>query len=207
MVNFLANIFALTKPKYRNVFRWLYWQSCSQEQQVKAAIKLELDKIVAAQADHRSQLHYEEITAVRRNLQTAGIEVENELIRETWHPVYRRNLLKQAMERCTECKRGFFVYSKGIENDLDCYDVVLFWRIQQMLKVTSNALRQQVMNREARRLEKEIKDVLEEYSQDLDIKERLLTGRRVQLAEELKRVRQIQEKLEDFIKALNTERE
>lgn len=31
---------------------------------------------------------------------------------------------------------------------VDCSDVVLFWRIQQMLKVTANALRQQVMNRE-----------------------------------------------------------
>jgi len=31
---------------------------------------------------------------------------------------------------------------------VDCADVVLFWRIQQMLKVTANALRQQVMNRE-----------------------------------------------------------
>ena len=27
---------------------------------------------------------------------------------------------------------------------IDCNDVVLFWRIQQMLKVTANALRQQV---------------------------------------------------------------
>ena len=83
----------------------------------------------------------------------------------------------------------------------------MFWRIQQMLRVTANALRQQVMNREARRLEREIKDVLEDYSQDPEKKEKFLTGRRVTISEELKRVRQIQERLEEFIKALNTERE
>ena len=104
---------------------------------------------------------------------------------------------------------------------------MLFWRIQQMLKVTANALRQQVMNREARRLEREIKEVLEDYSQDPEKKQKLLTGRRVLLAEDLskfahlklffsnsefnifftERVRQIQERLEEFIKALNTERD
>lgn len=68
---------------------------------------------------------------------------------------------------------------------MECNDVVLFWRIQQMLKVTANALRQQIMNREARRLDKEIKEVLEDYSQDSEIKQMLLTGRRVTLAEEL----------------------
>ena len=83
------------------------------------------------------------------------------------------------------------------------------------------------MNREARRLEREIKEVLEDYSQDPEKKQKLLTGRRVLLAEELskfayliyfllnfefififtERVRQIQERLEEFIKALNTERD
>jgi optic atrophy protein 1 len=31
---------------------------------------------------------------------------------------------------------------------LQCNDVVLFWRIQKMLQTTSNALRQQIMNQE-----------------------------------------------------------
>ena len=98
-----------------------------------------------------------------------------------------------------------------------------------MLQVTSNALRQQVMNNEgkfsqlyqcgnlcqkgllsqniyvpveyseriflnniccpilsvARRLERNIKDVMEEFGEDKDKLKKLLTGRRVQLAEEL----------------------
>ncbi len=146
----------------------------------------ELDRILKADEDHKAVLSFEELTTVKRNLQTnAGVEVDYELIRETWHPVYRRHFLQKALGRCTDCRRGYFMYSKGIENDLDCNDVVLFWRIQSMLRVTANALRQQVMNREARRLEREIKDVLEEFSQDPEKKQKLLTGRRVQLAEEL----------------------
>lgn len=130
---------------------------------------------------------------------------------------------------------------------------MLFWRIQQVIKVTSNALRQQIINREARRLDKEIKAVLDEFSEDEDKKVQLLVGKRVTLAEELSklinvlesiifvnhtrnswvglseiielmkccvlaqvfnfflifkivRVRQIQEKLEEFINALNQEK-
>lgn len=68
---------------------------------------------------------------------------------------------------------------------INCSDVVLFWRLQQVIKVTSNALRQQVVNREARRLDKEIKEVLDEFGDDEEKKLALLTGKRVILAEEL----------------------
>jgi optic atrophy protein 1 len=42
----------------------------------------------------------------------------------------------------------FTCYKAILYVQVDCADVVLFWRIQQVLKVTANALRQQVMNRE-----------------------------------------------------------
>ncbi|XP_046420696.1 dynamin-like GTPase OPA1, mitochondrial isoform X1 [Neodiprion pinetum] len=186
--------------------RWLYWQSQTEEQQKRTSVKNELDKILYSDKKHTPTLTQDELTAVRKNLQRNGIEVDNEFIRETWHPVYRRFFLQQSLARAYDCRKGYYLYHTGHENEVECNDVVLFWRIQQMLKVTANALRQQVMNREARRLDKEIKDVLEDYSQDAEIKQKLLTGRRVTLAEELKRVRQIQEKLEEFIQALNKEK-
>ncbi|XP_046463613.1 dynamin-like 120 kDa protein, mitochondrial isoform X2 [Daphnia pulex] len=187
--------------------QWLQWTNATSEQKEHAAVKNELERLLFSERNHPPTLSYEELTAARRNMQTNGVDVDNEFIRQTWHHVYRRHFLRKSLSRAYECRKGFWMYHQGLENEVvDCNDVVLFWRIQQMLKVTANALRQQIMNREARRFEKEIKEVLEVYSQDREKKEQLLTGRRVQLAEELKRVRQIQEKLEEFIKSLNAEK-
>ncbi|XP_046396373.1 dynamin-like 120 kDa protein, mitochondrial isoform X2 [Ischnura elegans] len=186
--------------------RWLYWKYKTEDQNVRCAIKKELDKILYSMPRHPPSLTYEELTTIRRNVQqNIGFEVDNEFVRETWHPVFRRHFLRASLSKSYECRKGFYLYHQGLQKEFetDCNQVVLFWRIQQMLRVTSNALRQQVMNREARRLNKEIKEVLEDYSQDKKKMETLLTGRRVTLAEELKRVRQIQEKLEEFIQALN----
>ncbi|EPY85270.1 hypothetical protein CB1_000389013 [Camelus ferus] len=68
---------------------------------------------------------------------------------------------------------------------LECNDVVLFWRIQRMLAITANTLRQQLTNTEVRRLEKNVKEVLEDFAEDSEKKVKLLTGKRVQLAEDL----------------------
>ncbi|EEB18045.1 conserved hypothetical protein [Pediculus humanus corporis] len=186
--------------------RWLYWLSKTPEQIKRSAVKNELDKLLKSNYNHTPTLSFEELTTIRKNLQTIDIEVDADFIRETWHPVYKRHFLNKSRAKVYDCRKAFYMYHQGLESEVDCSDVVLFWRIRQVLKVTSNALRQQVMNREARRLDKEIKDILEDYSQDQKKKEKLLTGRRVTLAEELKRVRQIQEKLEEFIQALNKEK-
>ncbi|XP_023012354.2 opa1 mitochondrial dynamin like GTPase isoform X1 [Leptinotarsa decemlineata] len=184
--------------------RWLYWKYQTDVQAKRRSVKSELDKILYSNEKHPPKLSYDELTTIRNNLQRSNIEVDNEFIREVWEAVHRRFFLNQALLKAYDCRKSFYLYYQ--QADVDCSDVVLFHRIQQMMKVTSNALRQQITNREARRLDKEIKEVLEDYSQDSNKKIALLTGRRVTLAEELKRVRQIQEKLEEFIQALNKEK-
>jgi len=124
--------------------RWFQWQSANQEQKLSSAARVELERILAASGEHRAHLSLEELTTVRRNLQTNGVDVEADLVRSTWHPVFRRHFLRRSLGRCYDCRRGFYMYNQGLTSELDCNDVVLFWRIQQMLKVTSNALRQQV---------------------------------------------------------------
>lgn len=83
-------------------------------------------------------------------MQTAGYDVDNDFIRDTWHPVYRRHFLRRSLAKAYDCRKAYYAYHQGLEGELgmDCNDIVLFWRIQQMIRITANALRQQVMNRE-----------------------------------------------------------
>jgi optic atrophy protein 1 len=56
------------------------------------------------------------------------------------------------------------------------------------MKIRCPKTRYSLLCSAARRLDKEIKEVLEDYSQDAEKKMKLLTGRRVTLAEELSKL-------------------
>ena len=195
--------------------RWTTWSSRSHEQHQRNEVKNQLRNLLSPDKLHEPYLANDEITTIRLNLEAKGIEVSTDVVMQTWVALYRDHFLRDALAKCGNCRREFYRYHASalsqIHTDddnqvLDCSSIVLFWRIQRMLASTSNALRQQVMNNEARRLEKEVREVLEDFSQDCERKRKLLVGRRVELAEELKKVRNIQQKLEEFIEELRKEK-
>ncbi|RLV99120.1 hypothetical protein DV515_00010126 [Chloebia gouldiae] len=166
--------------------RWLYWVSRTKEQNIRNETKHELEKLIKCNEDHPAYLANDEVTTVRKNLEARGVAVDPCLIKDTWHQIYRRYFLKSALNHCNLCRRGFYYYQRHfVDSELECNDIVLFWRIQRMLAITANTLRQQLTNTEVRRLEKNVKEVLEDFAEDNEKKVMLLTGKRVQLAEDL----------------------
>ncbi|VDN04046.1 unnamed protein product [Thelazia callipaeda] len=215
--------------------RWIYWKSPTAENSLNAEIQKELKNILAQNPDHPQSLLDDDVTVVKRNLETKNLKKLNyELIRKQWKLIFKEHFLKRQYQTAVECQ-GFYPHYKRGYNDteVDCQAVVLFYRIQKMIELTCNALRQQITNTEQRRLEKEIKDVLDEWAHDRNKKKEYLTGRRVELAEELSKeisiceelglvmnkkqirhiiwcshqqVRYIQEKLEEFMVQLQQEK-
>uniref|UniRef100_A0A7E5A114 Dynamin-like GTPase OPA1, mitochondrial n=1 Tax=Panagrellus redivivus TaxID=6233 RepID=A0A7E5A114_PANRE len=196
--------------------RWLKWQTPSSENNVNSLVQSQLRQILTENPDHKLTLLDDDVTVVRRAIEATGAvggDVAVEAIREQWRLVYREHFLERMQQAASDCysfypnyKQG--LYTTGAENstEVDCHSVVLFHRLQKMLDLSCNALRQQITNTEQRRLEKEVKEVLDDWSQEPTKKKELLTGRRVELAEELKQVRFIQEKLEEFMVQLHHEK-
>merc|ERR1712083_1296519 len=86
-----------------------------------------------------------------------------EMVGPGWYERWTRWKNRSAEQQARAAAKGELERMLSSENDhgphLSYEEMTTVWRNQQMLKVTANALRQQVMNREARRLEKEIKEV------------------------------------------------
>lgn len=189
------------------VERWTQWERITPEQLQNQSIEAELKKIIHANHCATTMLHRKltdsDIIAVKKNLESQGIEVDSERILRVWNPLFRSTFLSNEVKRAQECSKVFYFYENDLDSGTDCNHVLFFWRIKRMLEFTVNSLRRQILEDECRRIEKEITEVLDDYSDDTQKKSEHLKGKRVELAEELKRVRQIQEKLDEFITALN----
>lgn len=68
---------------------------------------------------HPPVLSQDELTTVRKNLQRSGLEVDNEFIRETWHPVYRKFFLQQSLSRAYDCRKAFYMYHTGHDSEVN----------------------------------------------------------------------------------------
>lgn len=192
--------------------RWLKWKSITPDQRVNQMIHLELEKVLTTKELDTSvspithaKLSEPELKGIKRSLESQGIETSEEAIQRLWVPYHKHHFLAKEVNRSQECRKMFYFYENDLESGTDCSHVLFFWRIKRMLEFTANSLRRQILEDECRRIEREIVDILEEYSEDSAKKIELISGKRVELAEELRRVRQIQEKLDEFITALNQE--
>nr|XP_033814294.1 dynamin-like 120 kDa protein, mitochondrial isoform X4 [Geotrypetes seraphini] len=162
-------IHGMVGPSWRE--RWLYWLSRNLEQNTRNETKKELEKMIRVNEDHPAYLANDEVTTVRKNLEARGIEVDPVLIKDTWHQVYRRQFLKSALSHCNLCRRGFYYYQRHfVDSELECNDVVLFWRIQRMLGITANTLRQQLINSEekVREIQEKLEAFIEALHQEKD---------------------------------------
>uniref|UniRef100_A0A914HYZ0 Dynamin-like GTPase OPA1, mitochondrial n=1 Tax=Globodera rostochiensis TaxID=31243 RepID=A0A914HYZ0_GLORO len=196
--------------------RWFGWSSLTPEQLVNQAVQDELSAILTNNPEHKQTLLDDDLTVIRRNLETRQLpvnvganELSAELIRQQWRLIYRNHFLERMLQAGRDCQSFYQNYKQAVrseDSDLDCQAVVFFYRINRMLELSCNALRQQIVNTEQRRLQKEVKEVLNDWSSDVEKKKRYLTGRQVELAEELGHVRFIQEKLEEFIVQLHQEK-
>lgn len=110
--------------------RWMYWRYLSEDQKKRSAVKSELDKVLYSDDKHPPVLSYDELTTIRKNLQRSSFEVDNEYIREVWHPVYRRHFLNKALARAYDCKKAFYLYHQQITNTDVSYTTLILTKFK-----------------------------------------------------------------------------
>lgn len=69
--------------------RWMYWKNRTQEQCVHNETKNELEKMLKCSEEHPAYLASDEITTVRKNLESRGVEVDPSLVRNSTKEVVK----------------------------------------------------------------------------------------------------------------------
>ncbi|XP_058291187.1 dynamin-like 120 kDa protein, mitochondrial isoform X2 [Hylobates moloch] len=80
--------------------RWLYWKNRTQEQCVHNETKNELEKMLKCNEEHPAYLASDEITTVRKNLESRGVEVDPSLVINTAEKQESASLIFVSCSKC-----------------------------------------------------------------------------------------------------------
>ncbi|XP_064384998.1 dynamin-like 120 kDa protein, mitochondrial [Halichondria panicea] len=183
--------------------RWIRWKGQNELEIKRQAVANELNNFLRAEPSHPNKLYADEVMTVQRVLKTNGYSVSEEDVQYVWERVYDLHFLREAEEVANKCQWGFNLRHHSTE--YTCSEVEFFWRVEQVIKSSARTLRVQILDREVRQLEQQVKTTLDSIAGDEGRKREVIRGDAVDKAEQLKQVRMIQEKLDTFREALKTQ--
>eukprot|EP00043_Microstomoeca_roanoka_P015343 m.153701 g.153701 ORF g.153701 m.153701 type:complete len:1019 (+) comp16240_c11_seq1:115-3171(+) len=188
-------------------WQWASWTRLKPEQRTHKAIIAELSTYFAQPGAAKGAVPTEEVRALQHSLKRKyGVDVSDDQIMETYHLLYKQHFLDQALKSAAYCQSKFGYREDACTpcNDLHCADVLLFWRLHNMLRATVNMLRLEAMDYKTE-IQEAIRRVLNEIDENSEKKQNLIGGKRVKLAEEIEVLRLLQTKLDDFTRQMKKE--
>ncbi|GAU97682.1 hypothetical protein RvY_08935 [Ramazzottius varieornatus] len=176
----------------------------TKEQSNRRAVVDKLEQLVMPKeaATGKAELSKDEINVVLKTLESQNVKVDPLFIRETWHFMFLSRFLEQAIQKvalCGDISDGG-EFSPVATGQNDCADVDLFYRVKKMIRSASVALRQQLTAAELNKLEVEVKQILDGLERSPAKIKEFFNHPRIGLAEELKKITNLQEKLDDLSK-------
>eukprot|EP00055_Hartaetosiga_balthica_P016779 m.107749 g.107749 ORF g.107749 m.107749 type:complete len:963 (+) comp9180_c0_seq1:308-3196(+) len=192
-----------------STMQWLTWTALTKQQRVSSAIMKEVEPAFSSKhAKASATLSPDDTQAVQLSVRRKhGLIVDEDVISSTYHLMYKRTFLDSALKSSNYCKTRFNspeASCKGTANGLHCSDVVLFWRLHNMIRATVNMLRLEAMDYKTE-IQEDIRKVLNTIDVDPEKKRELIKGKRVHLSEEIEVLRLLQGKVDDFVKQMKKE--
>jgi optic atrophy protein 1 len=189
--------------------QWAYWQSTKPEHlRFKATVAELAHYFEPGVRIETAGLAAEDVKALQVTIDRKyGQTVTEDFVHDTYKTLHKQHFLSLAIVSAGQCRRKFGADPEGNNppNGLKCNDVLLFWRIQKVLKSSGNILRLEAMDYK-KRVAETVRDVLDEMIEEEDAKYELIHGPRVTLAEEIEVIRMMQTKLESFVAAVDDEK-
>ncbi|EGD78794.1 hypothetical protein PTSG_01770 [Salpingoeca rosetta] len=188
--------------------QWLTWSSPKAYQGAHSAMIAELSPYFQQSSKTggvRAGITDEEDKALQHSLKREhGVDAtEGHVydITRVYHLLYKQHFLDTALRSAAYCQSKFGYKENACQacNSLHCTDVLLFWRLHNMLRATVNMLRLET------EIQEDIRRVLNEIDEDPQLKQRLINGKRVTLAEEIEVLRLLQAKLDEFTRQMKKE--